>query len=103
MIALEMWKKVIATCEENNCFRILAISNIDRPLPAADVFNSADFFASVGLNEKYRLAVVAKNTDVHESHQIAALALKNKTAGALFPAAAFESEWEARHWLQEEA
>lgn len=99
LTALQMWAEVIAVCEENDCFKVLAISNLEQPLPTLEVFNSSEFFDSVGLDQKYRLAVVTKNAAVHESHQIAASALKVHSMRARFPAAAFDDERDARQWL----
>lgn len=99
LIALRMWGEVIATCEENDCFKVLAISSLEQPLPTTEVFNSSEFFAAAGLDEKYRLAVVTENPAVHESHQIAASALKSHNMQAPFPAAAFDNERDARQWL----
>jgi len=99
LAALQMWVEVIAACEENDCFKVLAISHLERPLPTSEVFNSSEFFASVGLDHKYRLAVVTKDAAVHESHQIAASALRIHDMQAQFPAAAFDNERDARLWL----
>ena len=101
--ALKMWSEVTAICEKNDCYRILTISNLDRPLPATEVFNSSDFFAAAGLDRRYRLAVVTSNEEVHESHRIAASALKAHSMQPPFQAAAFDSEREAIHWLHEDA
>jgi hypothetical protein len=95
--ALQMWREVIAACKEANCFKILTISNVINPLPTAEVFNSSDFFTSVGLDNRFQLAVVTENPDVHESHQVAATALKTKGS---FAASAFSNEREARRWLE---
>ncbi len=99
LTALQMWAEVIAACEKNDCFKVLAISHLEQPLPTTEVFNSSEFFASVGLDQKYRLAVVTANLAVHESHLIAASALKTHNMRAQFPAAAFDNERDARHWL----
>lgn len=99
LTALQMWADVIAACEKNDCFKVLVISHVEQALPASEVFNSSEFFASVGLDEKYRLAVVTGNAAVHESHQIAASALKTHNVRAQFPAAAFGDERDARQWL----
>jgi hypothetical protein len=96
--ALQMWREVIAACKEANCFKILTISNVTNPLPTAEVFNSSDFFTSAGLDNRFKLAVVTENPDVHESHQVAATALKTKGS---FAASAFSREKEARRWLEE--
>lgn len=99
LTALKMWAEVIAVCEENDCFKVLAISHLEQPLPTTEVFNSSEFFSSVGLDQKYRLAVVTENPAVHESHLIAASALKTHTMQTQFPAAAFDNERDARQWL----
>ena len=96
--ALQMWREVIAACKEADCFKILTISNVINPLPTAEVFNSSDFFTSTGLDNRFQLAVVTENADVHESHQIAATALKTRGS---FAASAFSNEREARRWLEE--
>jgi hypothetical protein len=99
LAALRMWAEVIAECEKNDCFKVLAVSHVEQPLPTSEVFNSSEFFASVGLDQKYRLAVVTENAAVHESHLIAASALKIHNKQAQFPAAAFKDEQDARQWL----
>ena len=96
---LQMWKEIIATCEQHQCFDILAISRVAKPLPAPDLFNSREFFDAVGLTAEYRLAVVNENEDVRESHKVAAAALKTRRAAAPFSAAVFSNERDARRWL----
>lgn len=97
--ALEMWKEIMATCEQHQCFDILAISLVAKPLPAPDLFNSGEFFDAVGLTPRHRLAVVNNNEDVRESYKVAAAALKTRRAAAPFSAAAFSNERDARRWL----
>ena len=96
---LQMWQEIVATCEQHECCDVLAVSGMEKPIPAPDVFNSGEFFATVGITDKYRLAVVNKNDDVRESHKIAAKALQNRAPSATFKAGSFSSERDARRWL----
>ena len=97
--ALQMWEEIIATCEQHECFDVLTVSGVAKPLPSPDVFNSREFFDTVGLTDKYRLAVVNKNDEVRESHKIVVAALQNRTTAATFKAGSFSNERDARRWL----
>jgi len=41
--ALQMWQEINATCEEQQCFRILVISKIDEPVATPDAYNASEF------------------------------------------------------------
>ena len=95
--AYEMWEEIVAASEENNCNRILGISNLQEPMPTMDAYDHLSIFQSVGVTEKHRIAWVAGKPALLEKLRLAETVLRNRGS---IDIQIFESVTDAKRWLE---
>ena len=93
-VASKIWTEVAATCEAHQCFNVLGIANTRRPLEVIDAYDHARLFASLGIDERYRIAWVELNPQTTDIISFAETVLVNRSLpGRLFPDATAARQW----------
>ena len=92
----QMWKDIIAACNEHHCFSILGIANMDRPLSLADAIDHQAIFLEAGVTIDHRIAWVQLNPEARKRSEIAETILLNR---GMLNGRLFADEFEARRWL----
>ncbi len=92
----QMWKDIVAACNQYGCLSILGISNLDRPLKLADAIDHQAIFLEAGVTIDHRIAWVQLNPEAVEMTQLAESVLLNR---GLANGRVFTDEFEARRWL----
>ncbi|MCP5089517.1 MAG: hypothetical protein GY949_01195 [Gammaproteobacteria bacterium] len=95
--AYEMWEAIVASCEDNNCTRVLGISNLQEPISSMDAYDHLSIFQSVGVTDKHRIAWVAGKPNLLEKLRLAETVLKNRGS---IDIQIFESVTDAKRWLE---
>ena len=93
----QMWSDIVAACTRNDCFYILGISNLDRPLKLADAIDHQAIFLQAGITIDHRIAWVQLNPDAVEMARLAETVLLNR---GMVNGRVFTDEYEARRWLR---
>lgn len=57
-VSRDVWGRVMATCKEHNCFKILGENFTTNELSTMDAFNHLTILKEVGLTRDYRVAWV---------------------------------------------
>ena len=92
----QMWKDIIAACEQNSCFSILGLANLDQPVKLADAIDHQAIFLEAGVTIDHRIAWVQQNPNAVEMSRLAETVLLNR---GLLNGRVFTDEFEARRWL----
>ena len=92
----QMWKDIVAACDQFGCKAILGISKVDRPLKLADAIDHQAIFLEAGVTIDHRIAWVQMNPDAVEMNRLAESVLLNR---GLANGRLFTDEFEARRWL----
>jgi hypothetical protein len=95
----QMWKDIIAACDEHHCFSILGIANMERPLSLADAIDHQAIFLEAGVTIDHRIAWVQENPEARKRTEIAETILLNR---GLLNGRLFDDEFEARRWLSDQ-
>ena len=93
-----VWAAVVAACEENDCFRVLGISESSTVMPVMDGFDHVELFRELGISTKYRIAWVELDASSVKSLKFVDSALFNR----MLPGRLFRTESEAKTWLLDE-
>ena len=93
---VRMWKDIIAACSASNCFSILGLSNLDRPLRLADAIDHQAIFLEAGVTIDHRIAWTVLNLAAYKMTEVAETVLLNR---GLVNGRLFTDEFEARRWL----
>lgn len=91
-----MWKDIIDACTEHQCYSILGLSNLDRPLKLADAIDHQAVFLEAGVTIDHRIAWVQLNPEAYKMTEVAETILLNR---GLINGRLFSDEHEARRWL----
>lgn len=94
--ATQMWKDIVAACDEHHCLSILGLSNMDKPLSLADAIDHQAIFLEAGVTIDHRIAWVQENPAARKRTEIAETILLNR---GMLNGRLFADEFEARHWL----
>lgn len=86
---------LVETCEANDCYKVLSISESLTTMPIMDGFDVVALFRELGINTKYRIAWVELNPDSVKTLKFIDAALFNR----LLPGRLLKTEDEARKWL----
>jgi hypothetical protein len=89
------WTAIVESCEKNDCFKVLGISESLTVMPIMDGFDHVALFRELGINTKYRIAWVELNPEAVKTVRFVDAALFNR----LLPGRAFGTEEDARDWL----
>lgn len=91
----EFWPAVVEACVENDCYKVLGISESLTVMPIMDGFDHVELFRELGINTKYRIAWVELNPEALKTVRFVDAALFNR----LLPGRLFNTEEEAKKWL----
>ena len=94
-----MWKDIIGACKEHQCFSILGIVDIDRPLSLADAIDHQASFLEAGVTIDHRMAWVQEDAEGRKRTEVAETVLLNR---GLLNGRLFADEFEARRWLADD-
>ncbi|NOQ90933.1 MAG: hypothetical protein GQ549_08315 [Gammaproteobacteria bacterium] len=64
---IQLWSKIIHTCKECTCTKILNISNSVTPITVSEAINHLKSFEHLGITNDYRVALVELNPVCGES------------------------------------
>jgi len=95
-ISLDLWRRVMAACEQYNCFNILGENYTTTELSTMDAFNHLKILELVGLTLKHRVAWVSHVKETTRGIEFVETVMKNRglVNGRLFP-----NIEEAKCWL----
>lgn len=96
----QMWKDIIEACKEHQCFSILGLSNMDRPLKLEDAIDHQAIFLEAGVTIDHRIAWVQLNPEAYAMNELVETVLLNR---GLANGRLFADEFEARRWLERRA
>ena len=92
----QMWKDIIAACEQHRCLSILGLSDMEQPLRLADAIDHQAIFLEAGVTIDHRIAWVQMNPDAVRMNLLVESVLLNR---GLVNGHVFTNEIEARKWL----
>jgi len=91
----KFWTAVAEVCVENDCYKVLGISESLTVMPIQDGFDHVALFRELGINTKYRIAWIELNPAAIKTVRFVDAALFNR----MLPGRLFKTEEEARKWL----
>jgi hypothetical protein len=94
-VARKFWTAVVAACEENDCYKVLGLSESITVMPVMDGFDHVELFHELGITTKYRIAYVESNPAAIKTVKFVDSALFNR----MLPGRMFRTEGEAKTWL----
>lgn len=92
----QMWKDIVAACEQHSCFFILGLAHLDKPVKLADAIDHQAIFLEAGVTIDHRIAWAQLNPEAVEMTRLAETVLLNR---GLVNGRVFTDEFEARRWL----
>lgn len=96
-ISLELWRRIVATCKQHNCFNVLGENYTTEELSTIDAFNHLKILEEVGLTLQYRIAWVNQVKETARGVEfVETVVVKNRglANGGVFPTIE-----EAKQWL----
>jgi len=98
-ISLNLWQRIVAACEEYNCFNILGESYITEELSTMDAYDHIEIFKLAGVTMQHHIAWVHHGKNTARNDKFIENILKNRglVNGSFFP-----SIEEAKRWLLSE-
>jgi len=97
--ARDLWRNIVETCQEHDCYKVLGLSYAENPMPVLDGYAHAELFRELGVTGAYRIAWVEHDPVARESTEFVETVLFNRG----LPGRSFDSEAEAREWLLSDA
>ncbi|MCC9606893.1 hypothetical protein LOC68_15585 [Blastopirellula sp. JC732] len=95
-MSFEILRKIIAACEEYDCYNILGESEAKVEMPTLEAFKHIDSVPKAGLTTKHRVAWVAEDPARYEQLKFIETVLRNR---GLFNGQVFRTVAEAHQWL----
>jgi hypothetical protein len=96
-ISLELWRRIMAACKQNNCFNILGENFTTTELSTMDAFNHLKILEEVGLTLQYRIAWVDEKTPTGKGLEfVETVVVKNR---CLANGRLFSNIEDAKSWL----
>jgi len=96
--AYEMWEEIAATCNSQDCYRVLGVSNLDKPIATIDAYDHLEMLKSVGIDTRHRIAWVAGHPALLDNLLLAQTVVRNRSEINL---RIFENMKPAELWLAE--
>lgn len=93
---LAMWKNIVATCNQQECFNILGINRSKAGIDTLTGLEHHTVFTEVGIDHRYRIAWVGESQRTYESIEFIKNVLANRSTGY---GKVFSNEAEAKTWL----
>lgn len=94
-VASRLWPDVVQMCERHHCFKVLGIADTTDLLGVADSIDHAELFENLGIDNKFRIAWVERNSHAFEATLFTESVLFNRN----LPGRLFSGERDARGWL----
>ena len=95
-ITLDMWRRIVATCEEYNCFNILGETKTMNRLSTMDNYDHITIMKQAGVTLRHRIAWVAHGPEALADLRFVETILLNR---GLANGKVFTSIEEAKRWL----
>jgi hypothetical protein len=99
-ITLDMWQRIVAACEEYNCFNILGETYTKNRLSTMDNFGHVTIMKQAGVTLRHRIAWVAHGPEALADLKFVETVLLNR---GLVLGKVFMSIEEAKRWLLDES
>jgi len=98
-ISLDLWHRIVAACEQHNCFNILGESYTTNELSTIEAYDHIKIFRLAGVTIRHRIAWVHHVSETDKPVKFIENVLKNR---GLVNGSFFASVKEAKRWLQGE-
>ena len=95
-ISLDLWRRIVAACEEYNCHNILGESYTTEELSTLDAYGHVKIFRLAGVTLQHRIAWVHKGENAAQNGQFIETVLTNRM---MVNGHFFASTEEAKRWL----
>lgn len=96
-ISLELWRRIMATCKEHHCFKILGENFTTEKLSVIDAYDHLKILEIVGITLEYRIAWVSNTPETAFNLEfVETVVVKNR---GLAHGAVFSTFEEAKRWL----
>lgn len=96
---LAMWKNIVATCNQQQCFNILGISRFKMGIDTLTGLDHHSVFLEVGIDHRYRIAWVGETQRTFESIEFIKNVLANRSIAY---GRIFTDENKAKTWLMDQ-
>lgn len=94
--AVDLWRKIAATCKSQNCFNILGEQNMSTAMPTMDAWNHQTIFIETGITAKFLIAWVDNNPKTFAHTEFVRTVLANRDIGY---GKLFSDVEKAKSWL----
>ena len=95
-ISLDLWRRVVAACEEHQCFNILGENLSTESISRMDAYDHDKIFEAAGVTMRHRIAWVHHDAGTIEPTRFVETVLKNR---GLANGYLFANVEEAKRWL----
>jgi len=95
-ISLDLWQRVVAACEEHQCFNILGESTSTEAVSVMHAYDHDKIFAIAGVTVRHRIAWVHHDPATFESVRFIETVLKNRGMANGY---LFSNVEDAKRWL----
>lgn len=93
-----MWEEIAATCNSQDCYRVLGVSNLDKPIATIDAYDHLEMLKSVGITTRHRIAWVAANPALLDTLRLTETVARNRSEITL---RIFDNIKHAKRWLED--
>lgn len=95
-----MWKDIVRVCGENDCSRVLGVSNTERAIELEHAMDYSNIFDKAGLPQGFRVAWVQTNPAAVVMIELIIEMTRKRFAGE---GEVFSDEADALSWLMQQA
>lgn len=96
----KMWTNIGAACQEQQCYKILGFSDLERSLALADALEHDDIFREAGIDGRHQIAWMQLNPATRVMTELSATVARTAKVTNIDM---FTDEAEARQWLEQQA
>ena len=94
--ATHLWKKIVATCQEHDCYKILGLAQSENRFSTSDTHAHAEMFRSLGIDKKYKIAWAETNQDALQQFNVMESILQSY---GFINTQVFDNPINAKNWL----
>ncbi|MFI4875728.1 MAG: hypothetical protein ACIALR_10340 [Blastopirellula sp. JB062] len=94
--SLRLWKRIVAACEEHDCYKILGEARTEETMSTIDGYKHIDIFREAGVTWKHQVAWVAEDEAKYKELKFVETVLRNRGLGH---GHLFRNVDDARRWL----
>lgn len=95
-ISLDLWRQIVAACEEYDCYNVLGESYTSEELSTMDAYAHVEIFNLAGVTLRHRIAWVHRGKNAAQNDRFIETTLKNR---GMVNGHIFASTEEAKRWL----